>query len=105
MNGKSMKILSFALSLAMVFGFCANNFYADAWEERGTNNGSVIGLIVSLVVGVTVASALLPTVFNQTADLEEDTAGDLDTDEEALIGVWNILIIVGVMLAIIGVVV
>ncbi len=65
---------------------------------------SIITVMVALVVGVVVATALLPTIFNQTAVLEADTAGDLDTDEEALIGVWNILIIVGVMIAIIGMV-
>ena len=75
---------------------------SPAVYQPQVEESSIVGLIVGALVGVVVAVALLPTIANQTASLEADTAGDLDTSEEALIGLWPLLIIVGVMMAIIG---
>lgn len=61
---------------------------------------SIVGLIVGALVGVVVAVALIPTIANQTATLE--TNADLDTSEQTLVGLWPLFIIVGVMMAIIG---
>ena len=73
-------------------------------EEYETYSSGLITGIIGIVVGVAVATAILPNVFNNTHTLETDSAGDLDTNEESLIGVWNIVIIAGVMLSILAIV-
>lgn len=95
-------MLSVALSCLLLTGFLASPVLGQAIDVE---QGNIIKLILGIVIGVTVAGALLPGIFNDTATLETDSAGDLDTSEEGLIGVWNILIIVAVMMAIVGFVV
>ena len=87
------------MSCAFGFGGLMGQISYDGLEVR---ESGIVGLIVGSLVGVLVASALLPVIANQTTTLEADAAGDLETSEEGLIGTWNLLIIVGVMLAIIS---
>lgn len=92
------KVLTFGIAICVVAGFAG--FGVTNYDYA--NEAGIVGLIVGSLVGVLVASALLPTIANQTAVLETDTAGDLSTGEESLIGTWILLVIVGVMLGIIG---
>lgn len=98
------RILSVLASICLLGAFLGSNVYADTFEDRLYNidESSIAGMLVGALVGVVVAGALLPVIANQTAVLETDSAGDLDTNEETLIGLWPLLIIVGVMMAIIG---
>lgn len=59
-------------------------------------------MIISGLVTVVIAVALLPTIANQTANLETDAAGDLDTTEETLIGLWPLLLIIGIAMTFVG---
>lgn len=93
------KYISIALSFCVLSCFIGASVMS---EPAGVNESGIIGLIVGSLVGVVVAVALIPTIANQTATLELDTAGDLDTTEETLIGLWPLLIVLGVMLAILG---
>ena len=86
----------------MVFAFVGQVVYEDGMDER-VEEANLAKAIVGLLVGIVVATNLLPTIFNQTTTLEADANDDLDASEEGLIGVWPIIIIVGVMMAIIGI--
>lgn len=99
---KKNTLLSVAFTLIVCVAAIGNYAYADGFEERieGRTEASIPGMIVGALVGVVVAAALLPTIANTTATLEDNT--DLDTAEQTLVGQWTLLIIVGVMLAIIG---
>jgi len=98
---KNLKYLSVLFTAMCVVGFgLSATFSNDLMVEA--EESSIVGMIVGALVGVVVAVALIPTIANQTAALERDTAGDLETAEESLIGLWPLLIIVGVMMAIIG---
>lgn len=103
-NSKAISVISALMFVAVAFvgvTFASNGY--DITEQLVTNEASIVSMVVYLLIGIVVATHLLPTIFNNTAVLETDSAGDLDTNEESLIGTWNILIIVGIMLAIIGV--
>lgn len=95
-----MKIFSVFLSFAVLLGLTGNVLYESQIDVAQSSLG---GAVITLLVGIVVAVNLLPIIFNQTNTLETDAGGYLDTNEESIIGVWNILIIVGVMLAIIGI--
>jgi len=118
MDKKHMKILALGVvaMVAMIgagIGDVALTADGEYWEgihfknlerEHEAYTSGIIGGVVSLVIGVAVAVAMLPNVFNDTAELEADSAGDLDSSEESLIGTWNVVIIAGIMLMIIGMV-
>lgn len=103
METKNKKIMALALFCAslMVMGIAVGNVLsADAHVE--IMESSVIGLVVGGMIAVIIAGALLPTIFNQS-DNAVDEAEDFNRDTEAaLIDLWPLLIVVGVMLAIIG---
>lgn len=69
-------------------------------QETDVVESSIGAMVITALVGVVIAVALLPIIANQTATLENDT--NLDTSEQTLVGLWPLLIIVGVMMAIIG---
>lgn len=112
---KKNAILSLVLSFVMIGAFLGQGLYDEVMaqsqlegfenlEDFETYDGNIVKVVVGLLIGVVIATNLLPTVFNQTYALEQDDLGDLDTNEESLIGTWNIIIIAGIMLAIIGIV-
>lgn len=101
---KKLKVLSVLCSLVMCLAFASSVVVSEQYEERYEHYESNLGKgVITLLVGIVIAVNILPIIFNQTTTLETDTAGDLDTNEESLIGTWNILIIVGVMLGIIAI--
>ena len=91
------KLFTFAVGICVLAAFIGAGSTVAPVEEQG-----IVGMVVGALVGVLVASALLPTIANQTVTLETDSAGDLSVGEESLIGTWILLVIVGVMLGIIG---
>jgi hypothetical protein len=93
------KILSAIVGLSLL---CAIGSFALTDQESTIERyeQSIIGLIVGALVGVVVAVALLPTIANQTNTLKADD--ELTDSEQSLVGLWTLLIIVGVMMAIIG---
>lgn len=102
---KNRKVLSIAFTLAFTFACIGNFVYAESFEDRleyEVYEESLGKIVVSLLLGIVVAVNVLPIIFNQTNTLESNA--DLDTNEQSLVSTWNILIIVGVMMAIIGIV-
>lgn len=95
---KKAWILSLVVSVAIL----GLSFVPATAGEVDVEKQSIGGMVVGALVGVVIAVALIPVIANQTADLERDTPEDLDTSEETLVGLWPLLIIVGVMMAIIG---
>lgn len=96
-------LVSIAISGIMLLAFCGNHVYYEGFEDRyEVHDANIVKLLVGALVGVVVAGALMPIIANQTAVLETDSVGDLSTQEESLIGLWPLLVIVGVMIAIIG---
>ena len=95
MKHKALCSILLAVVTISAFGF------STVYEESQYQEGSIIGLVVGALVGIVVAVALIPTIANQTADLEENA--NLSTAEQSLVGLWPLLIIVGVMMAIIGI--
>jgi hypothetical protein len=93
-----MKLMTVAVSLLFCFGIVSSIAFS---KEVNVDQASV-GLIIGGLVTVIVAGALLPLIVNQTAELSanEEITG---TNMESLIGLWPLLIVVGVMLAIIGI--
>lgn len=81
-----------------VFGY---NYNINVMETEFEENG-IVGLVVGALVGILVATALLPVIADNINTLEEDTNDNFSQDEEDLIGTWNLLIIVGIMIAIVG---
>lgn len=89
-----------------VFGYTS---YADAYafsvdqkikpvvQEQG-----IVGLIISALIGVLVAGALLPTISESVADLEDNNT-ILDNSESDLVGLWLTMIIIGVLLGILAI--
>jgi len=61
---------------------------------------AIAGMIIGALIGVYVASVLLPLIANRTATLEAND--DLDSNEQSLVGTWTLFIVLGVMGAIIG---
>jgi len=94
--------LSAIFTALLIMGCFGQTLLAPSDSQIEASESSIVGMIVGALVGVVVAVALIPTIANQTTTLETDTAGDLDTAEEDLVGLWPLLIIVGVMMAIIG---
>lgn len=110
MNRNMRKLLVLGLVVAVAFVGCSVAFvgadYVDfkiAEQEHFKNleleHASIATFIVAILVGVVVANALIPTIANQTAQLEAND--DLETAEQDLVGIWDLVIIVGVMLMII----
>lgn len=98
MNKKVQLLGTVLCTLAVIGCFAVNN----AFFENQAVEAGIVGLIVSALIGVIIAGALGPTIFEQIHDLENDTGSHLSTGEENLIGTWTLLIIVGVMMAIIS---
>lgn len=95
---RNRTVFALVASFVVLGAICgASPLAQDANYEAG-----IVGMIVGALVGVVVAVALIPVIANQSATLQTDSAGDLDTSEEALIGLWPLLVIVGVMMGIIG---
>jgi len=89
-----------AISLISALAILGCGFNSVTASETGIQEASIVGLVVGALVGVVVAVALLPTIANQTGTLESNA--DLSTAEQGLVGLWPLLIIMGVMMAIIG---
>lgn len=66
------------------------------------HEGGIVGGIIGAFVGILVATTIGPIIFNDTAELERDTAGDLDASEETIVGTWTLFVVLGVMMAVIG---
>lgn len=105
---KKLFVLCLAIAFVAVGGFgfavIASPFGYDVTEAIHYRNlevqhSSIATFVVAILVGVVVANALIPTIANQTAQLETNT--DLETEEQDLVGIWDLVIIVGVMLMII----
>lgn len=88
---------------ARIFNLVESEHFLNLQTDYETYSSSVIGAMFGMVVGVYVAVAILPMIFNQTAVLERDAAGDLSDSEESLVSVWNIVIIAGFMGLLFGV--
>lgn len=98
--------MSAILTCLMIVGLIGNVVVGQSQQVEAfeVNESSFIRGIIGLVIGMAVATSLLPNVFNDTATLQADANGDLDPNEEGLIGTWNIVIIAGIILGIIGMV-
>jgi len=108
--------ISAVFTALLLFGFFAQSIISQTDEKVEIYNSDIVTLVVGALVGIVVAVALIPTIANQTTTLEDDyqdnatgvstshsgDTGDLDSAEEDLVGLWPLLIIVGVMMAIIG---
>lgn len=68
--------------------------------ENEKEEGAIAMMLIGALIGVYVASVLLPLIANKTAELEDNS--DLDSGEQDLVGTWVLFIILGVMGAIIG---
>lgn len=106
---KKTTMLSLVTSVMLLTLACVGTVaYGEDFLLRGENyfdgihTQSIIGVLVGALVGVVVAVSLIPTIANQTAVLEADD-DNLSASEQQLVGLWPLLIIVGVMLAIIGI--
>ncbi len=65
----------------------------------GMAKAAFVGLFASLIAALIVLIVyinLTPTYANQTAVLETDTAGDLSTSEESLIGLSTLAWVLGI---------
>ena len=74
----------------------------DLNNEVETNEGGVAGSFIGLVISLVLAMKLAPTLFNETTTLETDTAEDLDTSEESLIGLIPLFVIFGLIGIVVG---
>lgn len=101
MSKKQMALTSVALSFMMVVAFTGSNLYAENYADRIAYESSIASMLILALVGVIIAGALLPIIANQTAVIEADTT-NFSSNEISLIGLWPLLIVVGVMMAIIG---
>lgn len=107
-NIKKVFVVCLALAFVAVGGF-TTALAGDAidfkiaehehFKNLEADHASIATFVVAILVGVVVANALIPTIANQTAQLEANT--DLETEEQDLVGIWDLVIIVGVMLMII----
>lgn len=82
-----------------IYDFGYNQKAVEVRMERNTE-GAITGMLIGTLIGVFVASVLLPLIANRTATLESN--GDLDSNEQSLVGTWTLFIVLGVMGAIIG---
>lgn len=102
-NNKLTIFASLIMALAVVSSFSASALFYD--DTRVDNiiaeEASIGGMVIGLLVGIVIAVNLMPIIANQTASLESNA--DLDSSEQTLVGLWTLLIIVGIMMAIIGV--
>ena len=70
-------------------------------QNAGVMESGAAGIVVSALIAVVIAGALLPTIFNQTTTLAENE--EVDDTSEVIIGLWPLLVVIGVALAIIGI--
>ena len=84
--------------------------------KRLNSDGSVAGLLIGILILVILAGALIPTIFDSVTDMTEDADTNLGNDtywdgtshldlgpSVALIDLWPILVVIGVMLAILAI--
>lgn len=83
-----------------IYDFGYNQKAVEVRMERGQDQAGISGMLIGTLIGVFVASVLLPLIANRTATLESNA--DLDSNEQSLVGTWTLFIVLGVMGAIIG---
>jgi len=75
-------------------------FVREVTKTGNAEEQAIAGMIIGALIGVYVASVLLPLIANRTATLESNA--DLDENEQSLVSTWTLFIVLGVMGAIIG---
>ena len=64
-------------------------------QNAGVMESGAAGIVVSALIAVVIAGALLPTIFNQTAVLAADS--EVDDTSEVIIELWPLLVVIGVL--------
>lgn len=67
---------------------------------------AIVGVVIAAVVGLSILSALLPTLFDSTAAITENvTTGDVGNDTaNTLLGVFGMVVPIVIILGIVGLV-
>lgn len=109
-----LSVLSLIGSIAVISGaseyvYDQNGILKYKFEEplkiivkEEVEQESLAGGFIGLVVGGVLAMKIAPIFFNATATLETDSAGDLSTDEESLVGILPYMLIFGIIGMVVG---
>jgi len=97
MEIKINKFLTLACAFTFVFALTAGSMvYNDYYDVAG-----IPGMVIGALVGVVFAVTLLPIIGNQSNELEADSTNFTST-ERTIIGLWPLLIVLGVVFALVG---
>lgn len=91
--------MSVACSLMLLAGGIGYNVVCYN-SDQVAYESSIIGLIVTSLVGIVVAGALLPTIANQSTTLAANN--EIGDTEQTMIELWPLLVTVGIMVSIIA---
>lgn len=97
---KIIESKKYTLVFTILTAICFLSAICIAEPVHDINESSVITMVVGALVAVLIAVNLLPIIANNTAELENNT--DLTENEQSLVGTWDILIIIGVMIGIVA---
>lgn len=94
------KIYKHKIAIAFfISAVCLVGAFASPVCQSNVDESSILNLIVYALIGVVIAVALIPTIANQSHLLEINA--ELDGASQTLVGLWPLLVVVGVFLAII----